>query len=280
MRTRFITLIFLLGFAPLSLFAGNGKRITKIVLDAGHGGKDIGARGKFSMEKDVALDIVLRIGRLIKENMPDVEVVYTRTTDEYPSLVDRHEIANKANADLFISVHINSTADRIERKVVGHKYVKRGRKKVRVPVYSVIRHHEGSRQGTETYVLGLHRNGQKEEAIGEYGETVSDEPGLLNEDDPQTGIIVAQYAQAFLSKSVALGTKIQQQFYNQGRPDYGVKQKGLEVLAGSAMPGVLVECGFINNPEEEEYMNSEKGQKEIANAIYKGIKAFKSDMEK
>jgi N-acetylmuramoyl-L-alanine amidase len=73
---------------------------------------------------------------------------------------------------------------------------------------------------------------------------------------------------------------VQQQYYNQGRQDYGVKQKGLEVLAGSAMPGVLIECGFINNPEEEEYMNSEKGQKEIANAILKGIKAYKNDMEK
>jgi N-acetylmuramoyl-L-alanine amidase len=189
-------------------------------------------------------------------------------------------MANKANADLFVSVHINSTADRIERTVVGHRYIKRHGKRVRVPIYHVVRHHEGSRQGTETYVLGLHRNGQKEEAIGEYGETVADEPGLLNENDPQTEIIVSQYAQAFLSKSVALGTRIQQQFYNQGRKDYGVKQKGLEVLAGSAMPGVLVECGFINNPEEEEYMNSEKGQKEIANAIFKGIKAYKNDMEK
>ncbi len=280
MRTRVIALLFFVIFAPVVLYAGNGKVITKIVLDAGHGGKDIGARGKISMEKDLTLDIVLRLGRIIKENMPDVQVIYTRTDDSYPTLVDRHEMANKANADLFVSVHINSTADRIERTVVGHRYIKRHGKRVRVPIYHVVRHHEGSRQGTETYVLGLHRNGQKEEAIGEYGETVADEPGLLNENDPQTEIIVSQYAQAFLSKSVALGTRIQQQFYNQGRKDYGVKQKGLEVLAGSAMPGVLVECGFINNPEEEEYMNSEKGQKEIANAIFKGIKAYKNDMEK
>jgi len=280
MRTRFLALIFLLCISPSFLYAGNGKRITKIVLDAGHGGKDIGARGKFSMEKDLTLDIVLRLGRMIKENLPDVEVIYTRTSDEYPSLVDRHEIANKAQADLFIAVHINSTADRIERRLIGHKTVRHGRKRVKQPIYQVIRHHEGVMQGTETYVLGLHRNSQKEEAIGEYGESVSEEPGLLNENDPQTSIIVNQYAQAFLSRSVALGTKIQQQFYNQGRKDFGVKQKGLEVLAGSAMPGVLIECGFINNPEEEEYMNSEKGQKEIVNAIFKGIRAYKNDMEK
>ena len=280
MRTRFLALLLIMGTLPLFLYAGNGNGIRKIVLDAGHGGKDIGARGKYSMEKDLALDIVLRLGKLIKENMPDVQVVYTRTSDEYPTLVDRHEIANKSQADLFIAVHINSTADRIERRLVGHKMVRHGRRKVKQPVYQVIRHHEGVMQGTETYVLGLHRNSQKEEAIGEYSETVSEEPGLLNENDPQTNIIVSQYAQAFLSRSVTLGTKIQQQFYNQGRKDYGVKQKGLEVLAGSAMPGVLVECGFINNPEEEEYMNSDRGQKEIANAIFKGIKAYKNDMEK
>lgn len=280
MRTRFLTLLFIVVLCPVILFAGSGKKVSKIVIDAGHGGKDIGARGKFSMEKDLTLDIALRLGRMIKDNMPDVDVVYTRTSDEYPSLVDRHEIANKSNADLFIAIHINSTADRIERRLVGHRTVRKGRRRVKQPVYEVIRHHEGSRQGTETYVLGLHRNGQKEEAIGEYSETVSEEPGLLNENDPQTDIIVSQYAQAFLSRSVALGTKIQQQFYNQGRQDYGVKQKGLEVLAGSAMPGVLVECGFINNPEEEEYMNSEKGQKEITTAIFKGIKAYKNDMEK
>ncbi len=280
MRTRFLAFIVVMGLFPSLIYAGNGNKITKIVLDAGHGGKDIGARGKYSMEKDLALDIALRVGRLIKENMSDVQVIYTRTSDEYPTLVDRHEIANKAQADLFIAIHINSTADRIERRLIGHKTVRRGRKRIKQPIYQVIRHHEGTSKGTETYVLGLHRNGQKEEAIGEYSESVSEEPGLLNENDPQTDIIVSQYAQAFLSRSVALGTKIQQQFYNQGRQDFGVKQKGLEVLAGSAMPGVLVECGFINNPEEEDYMNSDRGQKEIANAIFKGIKAYKNDMEK
>ena len=280
MRTRLLAFIIFLSILPSFLYAGNGNKITKIVLDAGHGGKDVGARGKYSMEKDLALDIALRVGRLIKDEMPDVQVIYTRTSDEYPTLVERHEIANRAQADLFLAIHINSTADRIERRLVGHKMVRHGRKRVKQPIYEVIRHHEGTSQGTETYVLGLHRNGQKEEAIGEYSESVSQEPGLLNEHDPQTDIIVSQYAQAFLSRSVALGTKIQQQFYNQGRKDFGVKQKGLEVLAGSAMPGVLVECGFINNAEEEDYMNSDRGQKEIANAIFKGIRAYKNDMEK
>jgi N-acetylmuramoyl-L-alanine amidase len=250
------------------------------VLDAGHGGKDVGARGKFSQEKDLTLAIAKRVGKMLNDSMKDVQVLYTRTTDVYPELAERHEIANKANADLFISIHINATAARKERVLVGHKTVKKGKKKVKVPVYKVTSHKETKANGTETFVLGLKRNYQKEDAIGEYSENIVEEPGLLNEKDPMTAIIISQYSQAFLSRSVSLGTKIQNEFGAQGRANLGVKQMSLEVLAGSAMPGVLVECGFINNEEEEVMMNSERGQYEIALAIYKGIKAYKAEVEK
>ena len=279
MRTRVIALLILLSFTPQLLFA-NGKKVRKIVLDAGHGGKDPGARGKISTEKELTLDVVLLLGKMIKETMPDVEVIYTRTTDDYPSLVERHEIANRNAGDLFISVHVNATAGTTKRIKTGTKLVKRGSKKVRVPVYKTIHNRETQTTGTESYVLGLHRNSQKEDAIGEYSDNITDEAGMLNSDDPQTAIIIAQYTQAYLSRSITLGNKIQQQFYNQGRKDLGVKQKGLEVLAGSAMPGVLVEIGFINNPDEEEYLNSLKGQKEVATAILKGIMAYKAESEK
>ncbi|MBL7718004.1 MAG: N-acetylmuramoyl-L-alanine amidase [Flavipsychrobacter sp.] len=279
MRTSLIALFLFLAFSPQLLFA-NGKKVKKIVLDAGHGGKDGGARGKISSEKDLTLDVSLLVGKMIKEYMPDVEVIYTRTTDVYPSLVQRHEIANQNGGDLFISIHVNSTAGRTQRIQTGTKLVKKGKKKVRVPVYKTIHHRETSTSGTETYVLGLHRNSQKEGAIGEYSEEITDETGMLNTNDPQTAIIIAQYTQAYLSRSITLGNKIQQQFYSQGRNDLGVKQKGLEVLAGSAMPGVLIEIGFINNPEEEEYLNSAAGQKEVATAIVKGIMAYKAEAEK
>lgn len=279
MRIKHVAVLLLLTFSPL-LLSANGKKISKIVLDAGHGGKDIGARGQYSMEKDLTLAVVKRLGRMIADSMQTVQVIYTRTTDDYPTLPERHEIANRGNADVFISVHVNSTKDRVERVFDGYRTVKKGRKKMKQPVYRIIRHHETNANGCETYVLGLHRNSQKENAIGEYGESVMDEPGLLNENDPQTAIIIAQYSQAFLSRSVSLGTKIQEQFGYQQRTDLGVKQKGLEVLAGSAMPGVLVEIGFINNPEEEEYLNSERGQYEVALAIYRGIKAYKTEVER
>jgi N-acetylmuramoyl-L-alanine amidase len=277
-----ISLVFIFALITLpQILLAKGKTISKIVIDAGHGGKDNGARGAVSNEKDLTLAVSLRVGKIIADSLRGVQVVYTRTTDDYPSLVDRHEVANQSKADLFISIHVNSTAYTYTRVLQGYKTVKKkGGKKVKQPIYQTIRHHETKRNGVETYVLGLHRNTQKESAIGEYGDNVTDEPGLLNENDPQTAIIVAQYSQAFLSKSVLLGTKIQENFTAQGRTDLGVKQKGLEVLAGSAMPGVLVEIGFINNVEEEAYLNSDLGQREVAMAIYRGIKAYKADMER
>jgi N-acetylmuramoyl-L-alanine amidase len=279
MRNKLILLIFLLMSAPY-LLPAKGKKITKIVIDAGHGGSDIGAQGAFSREKDITLAVTLKLGKIFADSAKNMQVIYTRTTDSYPSLVERHEIANQANADLFIAIHVNSTPFTYTRTPAGYKTVKRHHKTVKQPIYHTVRHHETKRSGVETYVLALHRNSQKASAIGEYGDNVTNEPGLLNFNDPQTAIIIAQYSQAFMNKSITLGSKIQEQFGLSGRPDLGVKQLPLEVLAGSAMPGVLVEIGFITNVEEEAYLNSEKGQQEVAMTIYKGIRAYKADMEK
>ena len=279
MRTILIA-VFTLLLAPQLLMA-KGKKITKIVIDAGHGGtKDPGAHGSFSYEKDITLAVTLKLGKILSDSMNGVQVIYTRTTDVYPSLVERHEIANKANADLFIAIHVNSTPFTYTKILEGYKTVKRHHKTVKQPIYRKIQHHETTRKGVETYVLALHRNSQKEKSIGEWGDNLSEEPGVLNVKDPQTSIMLAQYSQTFLSKSVSLGTRIQESFGAQGRPDLGVKQLPLEVLAGSAMPGVLVEMGFITNPTEERYLNSEEGQQDVAMAIYKGIKAYKADVEK
>lgn len=240
----------------------------------------MGAQGAISYEKDITLGVTLKLGRLLSDSMRNMNVIYTRTDDSYPSLVERHEIANKANADLFIAIHVNSTPYTYTRHLQGYKTVKRKGRTVKQPIYKSVRHHTTTRSGVETYVMGLHRSGQQKDAIGEYGDNVSEEPGLLNENDPQTAIIVQQYQQAFLGKSVILASKVQEQFAWAGREDLGVKQKGLEVLAGSAMPGVLIEIGFITNIEEEAYLNSEKGQMDVAVAIYRAIKAYKDDVEK
>jgi N-acetylmuramoyl-L-alanine amidase len=278
MRTLGILIMMLVSLP--TLLQAKGKKVTKIVLDAGHGGKDFGARGAIANEKDITLAVALKLGKLLKDSMQNMDVIYTRTEDVYPSLVERHEIANKSNSDLFISIHVNSTPYTYTKTLQGYRTVKKKGKTVKQPIYKSVRHHVTKRSGVETYVMGLHRAGQQKDAIGEYGDNVSDEPGLLNENDPQTAIIVAQYAQAFLGKSVILASKVQEQFTAAGRNDLGVKQMGLEVLAGSAMPGVLIEIGFITNIEEEAYLNSEEGQYKVAVTIYKAIKAYKDDVEK
>src|SRR5690606_11791710 len=146
----------------------------------------------------------LRVGKIIKDSLKDVQVIYTRTSDIYPTLTERHEIANRANGDLFISIHINSTAGTVTSVQQGYKTVKKGGKRVKVPAYKTVRNRCTQPTGTETYVIGLHRNSEKEKSIGEYGDVVNDEPGMLNVNVPQTLIIIAQKSQDFLSRSVSL----------------------------------------------------------------------------
>jgi len=258
------------------------KKITKIVIDAGHGGQDYGAHGSFSYEKDITLAVSLKLGKILSDSIKNLQVIYTRTTDAYPTLVERHDIANQAGADLFLAVHVNSTPFTYTHVQTGYKTVTKKHKKVKVPVYKSIRHHETNRSGVESYVLALHRmkqlGGEVQDEFSKDSASVNN--GLLNPDDPQTAIIVSQYTEAFLGRSIKLGSKIQEAFAMQGRADLGVKQMPLEVLAGSAMPGVLVEIGFITNATEEVYLNSEKGQNDVAMAIYQGIRAYKSEVEK
>lgn len=245
-----------------SLHAQNSKHeLNTVVLDAGHGGSDIGTpHYRLSMnEKDITLAIVLKLGKILHDSMPDLKVAYVRKTDVYYKPEKHHEIANKANGDLFISVHVNSTA---WRRVNGRRV------------------RETKAHGTMTFVLGLHRNPQKSKAIEDYRETVTNEPGMLDPNDPTTQILVAQYTQTFLSRSIDFASLVEQNFKKQGRHSYGVKQAGLEVLAGSAMPGVLIEVGFMNNPDDERYLNSESGQQQIAMSIYRAIKSYKAELNR
>ncbi len=241
---------FILGyFSQAANAQGAAKKVQRICLDAGHGGKDGGCHGAYSNEKDVTLAVCLKVENLIKKNLRDVQVVQTRTEDIFWSLEERGSIANTSKCDLFVAVHVNSTPRRV-----------------------------GTSNGTETWVLGLTRNDDKENAMAEKGEGFVEE-GMLNTNDPMTQIIIAQYQQAFLSSSINIGAKIENEFAYQGRVSHGVKQKSLGVLANSGMPGVLVEIGFLNNPDEEAYLNSEGGQNQVAEAIFKGIKAYKLEVE-
>lgn len=229
------------------------QKLNRICIDAGHGGHDPGCHGGYSNEKTITLAVAKKLEELIHTNFKTMSVVLTRDTDIYWTLEERGSIANASKADLFISIHVNSTPKKI-----------------------------GTAQGTETFVLGLTRDKDKKGAISEKGEFEGGEgeSQMLNENDPMTQIMIVQYAQAFLSSSIKLGEKIETEFAAQGRVSAGVKQKSLGVLAHSGMPGVLVEIGFLNNPGEEEYLNSEAGITEVATAIFNGIKAYKLEYEK
>jgi N-acetylmuramoyl-L-alanine amidase len=278
-QMKSIKILFIFLLALSNLCAQAQRKLNHVVLDAGHGGKDPGAIGSFSQEKDIALAVTLKVRDILMKEAPQMKVSLTREGDYFIELKERHAIANKTNGDLFVSVHVNSTVGTKTRVQAGTRKVKKGKKWVTQPVYKTIVNRNTATYGTETYVLGLTRNDQKEKAIGEFGDKVADEPGLLDESDPTTAIIIAQYSQAFLSRSVNLGSKIQKQFELSGRPNRGVRQKSLEVLAGSAMPGVLIELGFINNTEEEQFMNSEEGRNTLARAIATAILDYKKEVE-
>jgi N-acetylmuramoyl-L-alanine amidase len=261
-----------------------------VVLDAGHGGKDHGAAGSFSLEKNVTLAIVLKLGHILEETQPDIRVVYTRTTDTYPELYERTALANKVHADLFISIHCNSSP--YHRIRVGWRRVKRHGKIHRYPIYRIT--HTTTARGVETYVMGLKRNNEKERAVQGSMEAADSDDVEARENSyivheknyqenyhgfdptkPETYILLALRTSAYLNQSIAFADSVQHQFLSVGRPSRDVKQGSLAVLAGTAMPAVLIETGFIDNPGDERYLNSQSGQEQTAECIARAIVQYK-----
>ena len=230
-------------------------RIRKVVIDAGHGGEDPGALGKRSKEKNIALTVALKLGTYIKENFPEVEIIYTRKTDVFIELYRRAQIANSNKADLFISIHCNSTT-------------------------------KPDAFGVETWVLGLNKSQANLEVAKKENGSILFEKDYANQYDgfdpysPEGNIIFSLYQNAFLNQSLQLADLIQKQFTNHfGRHNRGVKQAGFLVLYKTTMPAALVELGFLSNPQEEDYLMSENGQNQLASAIYKAFKEYKAKFE-
>lgn len=251
--TPFIFLVLIFCALGFSKNVRSQASLNKIVIDAGHGGKDPGASGKYSREKDVALAVALQTGKLIQQKHPDVEIIYTRKTDVFIPLKERAEIANKSNADLFISIHCNANKS-------------------------------SQPHGSETYVMGLH----KSEANLSVAKT--ENSAILFEEDYETNyegfdptseenhIIFNFFQNSFLSHNLDLATRVQNQFaaytplHNRG-----VKQAGFWVLYKTTMPGILIETGFLSNSSDEKFLNSKKGQKELSEAITSAISDYKKD---
>ncbi len=250
---RLLFILFSLFFFSVSMQGQmRDGRIKKVVIDAGHGGKDPGAMGLRSREKDIALSIALKAGKYISENFPDVEVIYTRKTDEFIELYRRAEIANEQHADLFISIHCNSS-------------------KSTKPY------------GAETYVMGLHKTNanlevaKTENAAILYEEDYSKKYDGFDPNSPEAHIIFSLYQNAYRSYSLKLASLTQSQIVDRSsRFDRGVKEAGFWVLYKTAMPGILIEAGFISNKEEEKYLASEIGQTVIASSVYRAFREYKT----
>ncbi|MDX5348845.1 MAG: N-acetylmuramoyl-L-alanine amidase [Hymenobacteraceae bacterium] len=247
-------LVFCLILCSFNTLETKSYRIRTVVIDAGHGGKDPGCNGKSSKEADVALKVALELGETIEKNLPDVKVVYTRKTDHFVELIDRAGIANKNNADLFISIHCNSGPS--------------------------------SAYGTETYTMGLHTSdgnlkvAKRENAVILQEDNYKEKYDGFDPNSPQGHILFTLYQSAYIDNSLRFAQKVEHQFKHRvGRNSRGVKQAGLLVLWKSAMPSVLIELGFLTNPNEEKYLNDKTSQTYMASGIYRAFKEYKHELE-
>lgn len=230
-----------------------------VVIDAGHGGKDSGALGSSSKEKDIVLAIALKTGNYIKQNIKDVKVIYTRDKDVFVDLDKRADIANKNHADLFISIHANAVPKGVSRNVAG----------------------------SETFVLGNDKDNKnlavvmKENSVILLEENYTTKYEGYDPNSPESFIIFSLMQNIYLKQSLEFATIIQNQFRERvGRVDRGVKQGGFLVLLMTTMPSVLIETGFISNVSEEKFLKSSQGQDYIASAIFRAFRDYKADIDR
>ncbi|MFG6685905.1 N-acetylmuramoyl-L-alanine amidase [Mariniflexile sp. HNIBRBA6329] len=224
-----------------------------VVLDAGHGGHDHGNKGNGYKESEISLNIVLDVGKQLEKN-PNIKVVYTRKTDVFVDLFERGQIANKAKADLFVSIHCNA--------------------------------HKSDAHGTETFVLGTHRNqtnfevAKKENSVIFLEDDYEKKYKGFDPNSPESVMSILISQEEYLDQSIMLASLIQNRFTNKlKRTNRGVKQAGFIVLHQTVMPSVLVEVGFLTNREEGAYLNSEQGQKDMANSVTSAILEYKHSLD-
>ncbi|RIV74419.1 N-acetylmuramoyl-L-alanine amidase family protein [Flagellimonas aequoris] len=256
-KSRSAFLVFLLFVLPLTSFTKNKAKVPPkdkfvVVLDAGHGGHDPGNLGNGYLEKDIALAIVLKAGEELEKD-PSIKVVYTRDDDTFVDLFVRGQIANQANADLFVSVHCDS--------------------------------HNSDANGAGTFVLGLHANRQNFEVAKKENSVIYLEDDYatryaeydINSPESIIGLTIMQ--EEFLEQSIQLGKKLQDNFTSRlHRKDRKVKQAGFIVLHQTFMPSVLIETGFLTNKNEGSYLNSKKGQQEMGKAIADAVLTYKEEV--
>jgi N-acetylmuramoyl-L-alanine amidase len=241
-------------FYTHSAYRKESSKTFIVVLDAGHGGTDPGTMGTGrykDSEKDIALEVTLKVGAMIEENFPNVKVIYTRKGDTFPTLKQRTQIANNANADLFISIHCNANPN-------------------------------SEPSGSETYVMGLAKSDEslniamKENAAIYLESNKGTDYDGFDPKNPDTYIILSLRENLYLDKSITLAKNIQDEFKSIGRKNRGVKQAPYYVITFTNMPSVLIELGFMSNPTEEDYLQSKEGKENLSLSIYKAFKSYYS----
>lgn len=252
-KTKILVLFFLVFLMNSVAFYAQSKAKFKVVLDAGHGGKDPGAIYYGVKEKDIVLDVTMRVGKIL-ESYPEIKVIFTRKTDVFIELADRPKIANKEDADLFISIHCNGA-----KNIQAH--------------------------GTETFVMGLSRSAanlevaKKENSVILLESNYQEKYNGFDPNKPESLIGMKLLQEEYLNQSIDLASKIENSFVSSNkRYSRGVKQAPLWVLDASYMPGVLIELGFLSNKAENNYLNSESGKNEMAQAIATAIISYKKEL--
>lgn len=255
--TTYVLIIVALAFLTFNASAQDNSSyaLRTVVIDAGHGGKDPGAQANGMKEKDITLDISLKLGNYIRANCPDVEVIYTRDTDQFLELKKRAKLANSVNADLFISIHVNAAGST-------------------------------SAKGTETYVLGLHRSednlavAKRENSSILLEDDYQTNYGGFDPNSPESHILLMLMQDAHLEQSIKFATNIQTDFaIRGGRRTRGVKQAGFLVLRQTTMPSVLIEVGFLTNPEEADYLGTDLGRSYLASSIFRAFRDYKEKVD-
>ncbi len=306
MKQTILSIIILASSFQTFSQAGGKNPLGTIVIDPGHGGNFPGAKGTTSYEKDISLKVATKLGETIQQEMPDTKIIFTRTEDANAGnknslkedLMYRADLANASGGDLFIAIHCNSAGRKpggwYEKRVVGHetrykKVKKKGKwveKAYSVPIYEDF-YVENKVQGTETYVWAVGKNEAKISSMKKntnfYGEI--DSSGVIklpDPDNPEDAARMLVYSQNYFRKSLIIADLVEKQFTATGRVSRGVKQRndeGIWVLQATGMPSILIEIGFISNKDEEAYMNSEEGQKQIVDNIVTALKEYKKKLE-
>jgi len=278
-----ISILFL--FSEAHIPKTKPKGVKTVVIDAGHGGKDPGCNGDVFNEKTVSLGIALKLGELIEKNLPDVKVIYTRKTDEFVELEERAQIANRNNADLFISIHCNAASNYAIFKDKNGKVHYKTYKDKKGKIHKVEVHNPKP-FGSATYVMGIsNEKGKLNTAKRENASMLLEDnyQKTYNGFDPQSDeayIVMSLWTGAFVGQSADIASKIQAEYTKKaGRIDKGVQRQSIWVLWRTAMPSILTEVGFLTNPEEEKFLGSEKGQKYMASALFRAIRSYKDENE-